>query len=130
MACRFGVDSRVVYLLREYRNQSKLWWGGEESRVMSTYQATFELPVRCASRDVKCAVWCMRVDLRREREAGEGNLRVFSVRMVCQATGPDERGAGRVSRGDQEGAASCIGGKWSKYEVTEAAKDSDRGQCR
>lgn len=130
MACRFGVDSRVVYLLRESRNQSKLWWGGEESRVMSTYQATFELPVRCASRDVKCAVWCMRVDLRRELKAGEGNLRVFSVRMVCQATGPDERGAGRVSRGDQEGAASCIGGKWSKYEVTEVAKDSDRGQCR
>lgn len=97
---------------------------------MPTYHATFELPVRCARREVKCAVWCMRVDLRREVEAGEGNLRVFSVRMVCQATGPDARRAGRVNRGDQEGVASHIGEKWSKYEVTEAAKDSDRGQCR
>ena len=63
VACRFGVDSCVVYLLRESRNQSGFWWGGEESRVMPTYQAPFELPVRCARRDIKCAVRCMRVDL-------------------------------------------------------------------
>lgn len=48
------------------------------------------------------------------KEILESSVSGRSVKPQDQMQHSRERGAGRVSRGDQEGAASHIGVKWSK----------------
>lgn len=131
VACRFGVDSCVVYLLRE--SSIRVSFGGEERNPELCWPTrlplSFLLGVQGEMSGAQLGVWewIWRGRSRLVKEIWESSVSGWSVKPQDQMQHSRERGAGWVSRGDQEGAASHIGRKWSKYEVTEAAKDSDRG---